>query len=290
MNEEVSTTTYQSLSAYMSLPETLKASTSNFSLSPNLTDQTYALFLRSGHRLDPFLASVLISKISKSGYFSHALRFLNDAPEPDTVSYNALIAGLAQFGPPGPIFGLFDWLRHVGLRPDGFTVSALVKACDGLEENEVAHGVSLRLGFGYGGSVVSGLVENYMRNGDVGSAENCFGECLVADNVAWTAVMISGYVWGGELEKSKEVFGEMRRLGFELNEFSLTAVLGGLCDEKEGEQIHGVAVKMGFLCGFSVHLSNAIMNMYSGCGSTRSAVKVFDEITEPDVVSWTERI
>lgn len=165
-----------------------------------------------------------------------------------------------------------------------------MKACDGLEENEVAHGVCLRLGFGYGGSVVSGLVENYMRNGDVGSAENCFGECLVADNVAWTAAMISGYVWSGELEKSKEVFGEMGRLGLELNEFSLTAVLGGLCDEKEGEQIHGVAVKMGFLCGFSVHLSNAIMNMYSRCGSTRSAVKVFDEITEPDVVSWTERI
>ncbi|KAM1025020.1 hypothetical protein TB1_037504 [Malus domestica] len=271
-------------------PEALKASASTSPLSPNLTDQTYALFLKSGHRLDPFLASALISKFSKSGYFSHALRFLNDAPEPYTVSYNALIARLAQFGPPGPIFGLFDWLRYVGLRPDGFTVSALVKACDGLEANEIAHGVCLRLGFGYGGFVVSGLVENYMTIGDIGSAaENCFGECLVADNVAWTA-MISGYVWSGKLEKSKEVFGEMRRLGLELNEFSLTAVLGGLCDEKEGEQIHGVAVNMGFLCGFSVHLSNAIMNMYSRCGSSRSAVKVFDEMTEPDAVSWTERI
>ncbi|XP_021820795.1 pentatricopeptide repeat-containing protein At2g13600-like isoform X2 [Prunus avium] len=270
-------------------PEALQASTSTSPLNPFLTNQTYALFLKCGHRLDPFLASAVISQFAKLGLFYHALQFLNDTPDPDTVSYNALIAGLARSGRPGPVFDLFDRLRHVGLRPDAFTLSSLVKACDGLEENEIAHGVCLRLGLGYGGFVVSGLVENYMRNGDVGSAEKCFRECLVVDNVVWTA-MVSGYVWSCEFEKGREVFVEMRGLGLELNEFSLTAVLGALFDEKEGEQVHGVGVKMGFLWGCSVHLSNAIMNMYSRCGNKQNAAKVFDEITDPDVVSWTERI
>lgn len=177
----------------------------------------------------------------------------------------------------------------MGLRPDDFTLSSLVKASNCLEENEIAHGVCMRLGFGSSAYLVSGLIENYARNGDVGSAEKCFGDCLAVDNVVLTA-MICGYVWNGEFEKGKEVFSGMCGLGLELNEFSLTGVLGALHVVREGEQIHGIGFKMGLLFSSSVHLSNAIMNMYSRCGSKQAALKMFDEIIEPDVVSWTERI
>lgn len=136
---------------------------------------------------------------------------------------------------------------------------------------------------------MSGLVDNYSKLGNLDSAEKCFEECLGIDTVVWTA-MISGYVWNEEFEKGREVFVEMRNLGMELNEFSLTSVLGALFDAREGEQIHGFSVKRGLLCSHSTHLNNAIMNMYCRCGSKVDVVKVFDEITDPDVVSWTERI
>lgn len=170
-----------------------------------------------------------------------------------------------------------------------FTLSSLVKACGSLEENEAAHGVCLRMGFGSGAYLVSGFVENYARAGDVEKAEKCFRECLVMDSVVWTA-MVCGYVWNGEFEKGKVVFVEMRGLGLELNEFSLTGVLGALFNVREGEQVHGIGVKMGLLCGGMKHLSNAIMSMYCKCGNKVAAVKMFDEIPDPDVVSWTERI
>jgi len=102
--------------------------------------------------------------------------------------------------------------------------------------------------------------------------------------------MINGYVWNGELEKGREAFVGMRGLGLELNEFNLTAVVGALREVRKGEQIHGFALKNGLLCAGSNHLSNAMMNMYSRCGSRFDALKVFDEIPEPDVVSWTARI
>ncbi|KAK2645179.1 hypothetical protein Ddye_020374 [Dipteronia dyeriana] len=40
----------------------------------------------------------------------------------------------------------------------------------------------------------------------------------------------------------------------------------------------------------SNHLNNAVTNMYVRFAKKLDAVKVFDEITDPDVVSWTERI
>ncbi|KAK3184944.1 hypothetical protein Dsin_032230 [Dipteronia sinensis] len=106
--------------------------------------------------------------------------------------------------------------------------------------------------------LVSGLVENYSKIGDIMSAEKCFRECLGLDNVVYTA-MVCGYLWNGEFEKSKGVFMEMSSFRFELNEFTMTAVIGALFDVKEGEQIHAFGVKMGLL---SNHLNNAVMNMY----------------------------
>uniref|UniRef100_A0A2N9HD66 Pentacotripeptide-repeat region of PRORP domain-containing protein n=1 Tax=Fagus sylvatica TaxID=28930 RepID=A0A2N9HD66_FAGSY len=266
-------------------PQALKASLPN----PNLTDQTYALFIKSGPSLDPYLYTTFISHFSKLGDFSRASKFLFETPNPDTVTFNALISGFARFRQPRPVFELFNTLRHLGLEPDVFTLSSLVKACGILEENEAAHGVCLRMGFGSGAYLVSGFVENYARAGDVEKAEKCFGESLVMDNVVWTA-MVCGYVWNGEFEKGKVVFVEMRGLGLELNEFSLTGVLGALFNVREGEQVHGIGVKMGLLCGGMKHLSNAIMSMYCKCGNKVAAVNMFDEIPDPDVVSWTERI
>ncbi|KAL5747538.1 hypothetical protein ACOSQ2_024835 [Xanthoceras sorbifolium] len=265
-------------------PQALKSSLSLF--SPLLTDQIYSLFIKKGHPLDSLLSTTLISHFTKLGDFSRAFSFLFDTRNPDIISYNALLSGLARFRQSGDVSVLFYELRYLGLEPDAFTLSSLVRACESLEENEIVHGVCFRLGFNCGAFLVSGLVENYSKSGDIVSAEKCFRECLGADNVVYTA-LVCGYVWNGEFEKSRDVFMKMSGFGFELNEFSLTAVVGALFDVQEGEQIHVFGVKTGLLCN---HLNNAIMNMYVRCAKKLDAVKVFDEITDPDVVSWTERI
>ncbi|KAK7816931.1 pentatricopeptide repeat-containing protein [Quercus suber] len=132
-------------------PQAIKASLPN----PKLTDQTYALFIKSGHSLHPYLSTTLISHFSKLGHFSRASKYLFETHNPDTVSFNALISGFA---------------RHLGLEPDVFTLSSLVKACESLQENEAAHGVCLRMGFGSGAYLVSVFIENYARAGDVEKA------------------------------------------------------------------------------------------------------------------------
>ncbi|CAK7335591.1 unnamed protein product [Dovyalis caffra] len=283
---------FKTLISQKDYPQALK-----FSLtlpSPLLTDQTYSLFIKSGHILGPYLSTTLISHFSKlennnNNNISRSLSFFLDTQNPDIITYNAIISGFARANYSRTVLGLFNQLRHVGLVPDVFTLSSLVKGCLSLRENFVSHAVCLRLGFGSKSFVVSGLIENYSKNGDLGSAERCFKECLDLDNVVCT-VMVNGYVWNEEFEKGKQVFVEMRGSGLELNAFSLTGVIGALFDVREGEQIHGFGVKMGFLCGSSMYFSNAVMSMYARCGSEVDAIKVFDEIAEPDIVSWTERI
>lgn len=183
---------------------------------------------------------------------------------------------------------VFNQLREKGLEPDVYSLSSLIKACEDIDQNGTAHGVSIKMGFVKNVFLISGLVENYSKNGILSSAEKCFEENWCLDSVVWTA-MINGYVWNSEFDKAKEVFKEMRQLGLELNEFTLTTLLGGVLEVKEGEQIHCFSQKIGFLDG-SICLSNAIMSLYGRIGCRVDAVKVFDEISERDVVSWTERI
>ncbi|KMT12050.1 hypothetical protein BVRB_5g100090 [Beta vulgaris subsp. vulgaris] len=268
-------------------PQALKRSLSLS--SPSLTDQTYAHFFKSGHVLDTYLATSLITHFSKSGDFSRSFRFFLDARNVDIIAFNALLSGYAQFHDLPPSIVLYNKLACFGLRPDKYTLSSLIKSCDTLERIIVFHAVCFKFGFNLGGFVVSGLIHKYGKCGCVESAEKCFQECLDYDCVVWTA-MINGYVWNGEFEKGRKIFVEMRGLGLELNEFSLTAVVGALREVREGEQIHGFAHKIGLVSGGSLHLSNVVMNMYSRCGGRLDALKVFGEIPNPDVVSWTARI
>ncbi|KAK7849856.1 pentatricopeptide repeat-containing protein [Quercus suber] len=54
-------------------------------------------------------------------------QYLFDTHSPDIVSFNALISGFASFHQPRPFFEIFNTLRHLGLEPDVFTLSSLVK-------------------------------------------------------------------------------------------------------------------------------------------------------------------
>ncbi|KAI5655438.1 hypothetical protein M9H77_32625 [Catharanthus roseus] len=207
--------------------------------------------------------------------FTDAL-YANDS---DIVVFNSILSGLARFGQFEPCFMFFNQLRQKGLKPDVYTLSSLIKASDTIEHNGMAHGLSIKMGLVQNVFLISGLVENYLKNGLLSSAEKCFEESSCLDYVVWTA-MINGYIWNNKFDKAKELFKEMRGIGLDLNGFTLTCLLTGVLDAKEGQQIQGFSKKTGFLSGRSLYLHNAIMNMYSRCGYQSDAIKVFDEIPD----------
>ncbi|XP_059314815.1 pentatricopeptide repeat-containing protein At4g21065-like [Lycium ferocissimum] len=75
------------------------------------------------------------------------------------------------------------------------------------------------------------------------------------------------------------------------DKFTYPFVLKGCCklrDVKLGKTMHGLILKSGFI--LDRYVNNALIHMYSGCGDSGHAYKVFDEMPERDVVSWTSVI
>ncbi|KAJ6386501.1 hypothetical protein OIU78_016420 [Salix suchowensis] len=100
--------------------------------------------------------------------------------------------------------------------------------------------------------------------------------------------LVSGYAIG---ESPKTAFLVYRRIvkdGFLPDMFTFPAVLKSCAKFVgigEGRQVHGVIIKMGFVC--NIYVENSLVHFYSVCKIFGDASRVFDEMLVRDVVSWT---
>ncbi|KAL3515582.1 hypothetical protein ACH5RR_022484 [Cinchona calisaya] len=107
------------------------------------------------------------------------------------------------------------------------------------------------------------------------------------DTVDWTALM-NCYTRGGFPLETLNLFVVMRRVGVPVDEITLVSFFNAcakLGDEWLGYQGYVCLVKMGFW--YSVKACNAMMDMHVKCGFMHDARRVFDEMNERSVVSWT---
>ncbi|KAE8727299.1 hypothetical protein F3Y22_tig00005465pilonHSYRG00001 [Hibiscus syriacus] len=102
--------------------------------------------------------------------------------------------------------------------PDVLSLSGLVKGCGSLEQNEIVHGVCLRLGFGNGAFWLVDSLRIMVKVGTWFRLRSVFRVCLGVDNVVLTA-MLCGYFG----------MGNLKRLG--VNEYTMINVLSAVSAE-----------------------------------------------------------
>lgn len=61
-----------------------------------------------------------------------------------------------------------------------------------------------------------------------------------------------------------------------------------LSAKRQGKEIHGCILRLGFET--EVPIGNALIEMYSKCGSLKSSIRVFNFMREKDVVTWTSLV
>ena len=100
--------------------------------------------------------------------------------------------------------------------------------------------------------------------------------------------MIRGLVSNDCFDDAIEFYGLMRSEGFLPNNFTFPFVLKAcarLLDLQLGVKIHTLVVKGGFDC--DVFVKTSLVCLYAKCGYLEDAHKVFDDIPDKNVVSWT---
>ncbi|KAJ8900310.1 hypothetical protein K2173_024950 [Erythroxylum novogranatense] len=104
--------------------------------------------------------------------------------------------------------------------------------------------------------------------------------------------MIKAHVGMRQIAESLNLYGHLRRdTGFIPNHFTFTTLAkscGLSMTIREGLEIHNHVLKMGFY--LNLYVSTALLDMYVKCENLGLARKLFEEMSERSLVSWTALI
>ncbi|KAL0916716.1 hypothetical protein M5K25_014248 [Dendrobium thyrsiflorum] len=255
-------------------------------------EQIHSFCISSG--LESFVAvsNSLISFYSKYGSFSCAVKLFDEMPERDVISWNTILCGFAS-GHDALCFT--QRMRRAGVPSDPVTVTTALSISGSLQDIDFVrqlHSIAFKSGFGYDEFVCNALITAYSRRACFSDASLVFDEMPVTSLVSWNA-LISGLSQEGNFgPEAIKMFVRMVSVeGMIPDHISLSSAITACAQEANfllGRQIHGSAAKIGLVTHVSV--SNVLMSMYYKYDEVDCATKVFIDMKDRNVISWTTMI
>ncbi|KAL6009058.1 hypothetical protein ACLOJK_022285 [Asimina triloba] len=177
---------------------------------------------------------------------------------------------------------------------DSFTILHMLKACtktSSMTEGKQVHSLVVKLGFESIIFIQTALINVYSTAGRLEDAHHMFDEIFPKNVVCWTA-LISAYVDNGRPNTALDLFRRMQLENVEPDPVTVTILLSActhLGALHMGAWIHSYIARKNTL-KWDLCLKNALINMYAKCGNIETARKLFDAMSQRDVMTWTSMI
>nr|AYM00496.1 pentatricopeptide repeat protein [Salvia miltiorrhiza] len=262
--------------------------------SLSLGRQVHSYTVKLGMVSEGHVGSSILTMYSKCGNLEDSLKAFEQLGRKDNVSCTSMIVGFAENGCPDKAIQLFQEVGFKESIPDDRILAAVLNSCSALRSLKLGrevHGFALQCRSGEQQAVVdSALVNMYSKCGDLGSARIVFDKMCIKDQASWSS-LISGFSRSGQVEETLELFHSLLLSNVNADALIVSLVLEALGVSSEldlGEQLHGYTIKVGFEADASV--GSSLVMMYSKSGSISVCHKVFQQITDPDLVCWTTMI
>ncbi|XP_061351002.1 pentatricopeptide repeat-containing protein At5g39350-like [Gastrolobium bilobum] len=224
----------------------------------NQGKQVHQQLVVNGSHRNPFFATKLIQIYADCDDLHSAQLLLHQVSQPNVFAFTSILGFYSRHGLTHQCIETYAELRFKGVLPDGYVFPKVLKACAQsacLKTGAVVHKDVIVLGLKFNLHVCNSMLDMYFKCGDVGSAARVFDEMAERDVFSWNSMM-SGYVCNGLLERAVEVLGFMRLDGCEPDVVTWNTVMDAYC-------------RMRLCC---------------------EASRVFEQIKDPNVISWTTLI
>ncbi|XP_075513950.1 pentatricopeptide repeat-containing protein At3g58590-like [Primulina tabacum] len=229
------------------------------SSSPLELLQLHSLVIKMGYHQNDYALSSLISSYARNGLVSDALTFFEPENatlpvassnviawiynqtgqydktqelyatmrDPDTVSWNTLIAACSRNGDYTEAFELFHHMRNSQVFPDNYTYVSLFNICTKLCNVALGsslHGLIVKTDFTLCDTFLCNImVDMYGKCGSLESSVMIFNQMVERNVISWTA-LISALGQHGYGNEALERFEEMERNGFKPDKVAFLAV------------------------------------------------------------------
>ncbi|KAI4372318.1 hypothetical protein MLD38_010563 [Melastoma candidum] len=214
----------------------------------------HSLVVKLGFQSDIFVQTALVEMYSKSGCADSARTIFYGIEEPDTVSYNVLLAEYVRMGEMGLARDLFDGMPNRDL----------------VSWNTMIHG--------------------YASVGNFAEAKELFERTEDRDAISWSS-MIGAYARTRQSNEAVRLFYKMQAAGIVPDKITMVSVLSACGDIGAlgmGRMAHQFLDRNRI--EIDMKLGTSLIDMYSKCGDIDSSLSVFNVMKEKDVFTWSAMI
>ncbi|CAM0880303.1 unnamed protein product [Alopecurus aequalis] len=245
--------------------------------------------VKTGFIGETSLANVLLDMYSNCSDWRSTNKIFRNMDHKSVVSWTAIITSYTRAGLFVKVAGLFEEMGLEGIRPDTFAITSALHAFasnESLKHGKSVHGYAIRNGMEEVLPVTNALMEMYTKCGNMEEARSIFDGMLSKDMISWNT-LIGGYSRNNLANEAFSLFTEML-LQFRPNAVTMTCILpaaASLSSLERGREMHGYALRRSYLEDDFV--ANALMDMYVKCGALLLARRLFDRLSNRNLISWT---
>lgn len=254
----------------------------------------HSLVIKSGFEEDPFVVPALLDMYVELGCLDDAQKVFAVFPEWNLVVWGAMMKGYLKFSKEFKVFELFSHMIGSGFELDAFTSESVIRACGNVfagREGKACHGFCIKRNFINSSMCLqTSIVNTYIKCGLFHLAVKLFEEIPNKDVVLWTA-MVTGYAKNGRGWEAIDMFRRMLDESMVPNSVTLASVILA-CSQmgslRQGKSAHGYMLKHGV--EMDVVNYTSFIDMYAKCGCIAVAERVFNQIPDKNVFSWSAMI
>lgn len=254
----------------------------------------HAQTIRYGLNFNEFVGSSLVEGYAKLSSLDDAIKAFGEIANLDLVSCNVMIDGCTRNKNKSFALNIFLRMLRENMEYDGFTLTSIVKTCSEAKDlscGMLLHGCAIKSGLAYETPICNSLITMYSKcEKGMTSAITIFRGILEPNIISWTAT-IAGFMQNGQNWEAIQFYHEMLKADVKENNFSFASILpvySNLGNLEQGRKIHARIVKSCF--SLDLLVNNALIDMYSKCGSLQDSHMVFSTMGKHDVVSFTSLI
>ncbi|KAK4595520.1 hypothetical protein RGQ29_013835 [Quercus rubra] len=245
----------------------------------------------AGCQLDQISWNSMISGYLKCGSVEIAKKLFNTMPSKDIVSWSAMISGYAQHDHFSETLALFQEMQLEGIRPDETTLVSVISACTHLTALDLGkwiHAYIKKNGLKVNVILGTTLIDMYMKCGCVENALEVFHGMEERGVSTWNALIL-GLAINGLVDKSLDMFFDMKKCGVVPNEITFMGVLGacrhmGLVDEGRH---HFNSMIQEHQIEPNVKHYGCMVDLLGRAGMLKEAEEILESMPmAPDVATW----
>lgn len=257
--------------------------------------EVHAYTIKANLDHNTFVGNGLIDMYAKCNSSLKARRVFDSmANDRNLISYNAMIEGHAGSEELHEALDIFHKMRLLDfLSPSPLTFVSILGASatsSALDLSRQIHGLMIKYGVSLDLFSASSLIDVYSKSSCVRDARLIFDQINERDIVIWNA-MLFGYTNQMENEEALRLYQDLQISQEKPNGFTFAALVtasSNLASLKSGQIFHGQLIKLSLTN--DPFVTNALVDMYSKCGSMDEAHRAFNCGSRRDVICWNSMI